>query len=191
MLSGREVYGGFLAKAALTVSVDAEQAGDRLAQLINDKNLRLSMAEKARVRLRTTYDWKNIIPAYENLWADMAARRAASPPQKIKWPSALPTLPDPYTMYRSYPTTQLHEGDRLTLIASMDQIKALWQHEINNYASDIMMPANDIYAALGWLGQAGEVTISAFFTQFPALDAPRLWRTIGWLQKLGIIRNRS
>ena len=91
VLSGREVYGGYLAKTALTVAVDAEQAGDRLAQLITDKNLRASMVEKARQRVRSIYDWQHIIPAYENLWHDLTARRreggASSAPHFPNFPT--------------------------------------------------------------------------------------------------------
>ena len=188
VLSGREIYGGFLAKAALTVAVDAEQAGDRIAQLITDKNLRASMSEKARARAHAIYDWKNIIPAYENLWRDLAARRVSSP---AKWKSALPQLPDPYTMYESYPTARLAESDKISLAASIDQIKILWRHEINMYANDVCIAPTDISALLGWLGEAGESPISALFSRFPALDKPRLWRTIAWLQKLGIVKNSA
>lgn len=188
VMSGREVYGGFLAKAALTVAVDAEQASDRLARLIGDKNLRLSMAEKARAKVKAVYDWKNIIPAYENLWRELAARREAV---KTPWKSALPQLPDPYTMYAGYPTAPLGGDNVIALAASIEQIKILWRHEINIYANDMLVAPGDISALLGWLGEAGESRISRLFERFPALDKPRLWRTIAWLQKLGIIKNSA
>ena len=190
VLSGREVYGGYLAKAALTVAVDAQQAGDRLAQLILDKNLRASMAEKARQRVRAIYDWRHIIPAYEDLWQDLAVRREKTAP-KTAWTSALPHLPDPYTMYETYPTARLSEGDYLSLAASFDQIELLLTHELNIYAHDVLMTPEDISALLSALAETGGATIAALFTRFPALDKPRLWRTVAWLQKLGIIRNSA
>jgi starch synthase len=191
VLNGREVYGGFLAKAALTTTVDAEQAGERIAQLIADKNLRASMAAKARTRCEANYDWRHIIPAYENLWRDLAQRRAKTPPPPIAWKSALPSLPDPYTMYASYPTSALAESDRITLDANFEQIKILWRHELNTYANDTLIAANDIPILLGWLSEAGEVTIGDVFGRFSALDRPHLWRTLGWLQKLGIVKNTT
>jgi glycosyltransferase involved in cell wall biosynthesis len=189
VLSGREVYGGFLAKAALTVAVDAEQAGDRLAQLIADKNLRASMAEKAQQRVRAVYDWRHIIPAYEDLWQELEIRKTVS--SSPVWKSALPQLPDPYTMYETYPTSVLSESDKLSLAASPQEIKILWQHSINIYANDILIAPNDISALLGWLGEKDGTTVEAVSAHFPAIDKPRLWRTIGWLQKLGIIKNSS
>ena len=188
ILSTRETYGGFLAKTALTVAVDTEQAAARIAQLVTDKNLRATMAAKARTRAQSTYDWRHIIPAYENIWADQAARRTSS---KTHFPSALPQLPDPYTMYATYPTSPLALSDKITLAATLDQIKLLWSHDINIYANDTMIPPTDIPALLGWLGEQGETPISALFTKFSHLDPARLWRTIAWLQKLGILANSS
>ncbi|MDR3425462.1 MAG: glycosyltransferase family 4 protein [Alphaproteobacteria bacterium] len=238
VLSGREVYGGFLAKAALTVAVDAEMAAERLAQLIVDKNLRHAMAEKARARVKAVYDWRHIITAYENLWEALEEQRHRNPlplegrvregggPQKTPFSdyeqscheagknpndisqsppplpnpplkgegtyrSALPQLPDPYTMYESYPTTRLNKMDRLSLSASIEQIKTLWQHDINTYASDVLIAPQDITALLAFFGENTDATIESAFARFPKLEKPRLWRTLAWLLKLGIVKNSS
>ncbi len=187
IVSGREIYGGFLAKAALTVSVDAVQAGDRIAQLIEYPSLRASMIEKARARVRQQYDWRGIIPAYEDFWSEMEKRRHALKFRKEKYASALPQLPDPYTMYKAFPSGAFSEADRISLIASVDDIKMLWQHRINIYANDVMIAPMDISALLGWLGERDGAKIGDVFARFPALDKPRLWRTLAWLHKLGIV----
>jgi alpha-maltose-1-phosphate synthase len=188
VLSGREVYGGFLAKTALTVAVDAEQAGDRIAQLIMDKNLRIKMSQKALERAKFRYDWRHIIPAYENLWQDLAMRRKTTAPKKPTWKSAFPQLPDPYSMYATYATTALQEGDKISLGVSLEQSKILLVHEINSYANDTMLGASDIAALLTWLGESGETTIAAALARF-SKDKPRVWRSLGFLQKLGIVKN--
>jgi alpha-maltose-1-phosphate synthase len=190
VLSEHEVYGGFLAKAALTVAVDAQQAGDRIAQLIKDKNLRASMAQKARTRVRATYDWKNIIPAYENLWKELEAQRGplGVKAKKSRYASAMPVLPDPYTMYAAYPTAALSKNDKMSLAASAEQMKILFAHDLNAYAHDVLLPPLDISALLGWIGENKETSIAEAFARFPELDKPSLWRTIAWLQKLGIVK---
>ncbi len=191
IVSGHEVYGGFLAKAALTVSVDAMQAGDRLAKLIADKDLRKSMADKARIRARKVYDWRHIVPAYEDLWEELEARRKTLDIRKETYFSALPQLPDPYTMYKAFPTAALSEADNISLTASPDQIKVLWQHKLNLYANDVFIAPQDISALLGWLGERKDIAIGEVFSAFRGLDKPRLWRTIAWLQKLGIVTNHA
>ncbi len=185
--SGREIYGGLLARAAATVMVDVDQAVERILLLVNDKNLRTRMIEKARARVRAIYDWRHIIPAYENLWAEQVARRKANPPPKKQWKTALPQLPDSYAMYEAYPTRSLTLNDKIILAASSDEIRVLWAHAMNTYAHDMLVSANDVTALIGWLGQKN-VTIQAVFDHFPALDRPSLWRTIGWLLKLGIVK---
>ena len=92
-------------------------------------------------------------------------------------------------MYASYPTAHLQEADRISLVASVEQIRILWQSELNTYGHDMFLTAADVTGLLGWLVGAGEVTIAAVFAQFSGFDKPRLWRTLGWLQKLGIIKN--
>ncbi|MDR3448407.1 MAG: glycosyltransferase family 4 protein [Alphaproteobacteria bacterium] len=188
VLSGREVYGGFLAKAALTVAVDTEQAAERIAQLIEDKNLRATMADKARARAKATYDWKHIIPAYENLWDELATKRRATPPPAQKWAAALPTLPDPYTMYEAYPTACLSEGDRLALAATFEDIRLLWEHPLNMYANDVFIAPAELSGLIGRLAEKGPLKIGDIMQQFPVLERARLWRTLGWLLKLGIFR---
>lgn len=188
VLSGREIYGGFLAKTALTVAVDAGLAGERLAQLIGDKNLRASMAEKAKARVRAVYDWKQIIPAYENLWDELSARRNAAAKEEKKFLSALPQLPDPYAMYETYPTATLGEEDRLTLTGSFDQLKTLLDYTINTYAHDVLAAPQDVSAFLIWLSKNAGATISTAFTNFPSIKRTAFWRTIGWLQKMGIVK---
>jgi glycosyltransferase involved in cell wall biosynthesis len=189
VLNGREFFGGFLAKTALTVAVDVEQAGDRLARLMRDKNLRASMADKARARVKAVYDWRHIIPVYEDLWRDLAARRAAAPPVKPVWHAAQPSLPDPYTMHEGYPTAWLREDDRLCLALPLERIAPLLNHDINMTAHDVLITPDAITALLVFLSRTREPTIATVFAAFPALDKPRLWRTVAWLQKLGIVKN--
>ncbi len=164
LLNEREMYGGFLAKAALSVAVDQNKAGGILARLITDKNLRLSIADKAKKRVKAVYDWKNIIPAYEALWKENAAKRNAV---KKVWPTLLPQAPDPFAMYAAYPSRALNENDKLTLTASMDVIRRLWNHEINVLGLDVMLTPEDTTKLIGHVGTQGESSIAAVFAAFP------------------------
>lgn len=189
VLSGREVYGGFLAKTALTVAIDEDQAADRLAQLIARPDLRRALAEKAKTRLLATYDWKRVIPAYEALWKTQETQKNAdAAAAKDPYSSALPQLPDPYTMYASYPTTALCEDDVLTAVENTQRLASLLRYSINTYAHDVLAPPQSVSALLDWLQKERRTKISAAFSRFPEIDKPRLWRTLGWLQKLGLLK---
>jgi hypothetical protein len=85
----------------------------------------------------------------------------------------------------------MQEDDRLSLVADIDQIKILWQHEINVYANDILVSPSDVSSIVGWLSDNDGVGIGALFGHFSKLEKPRLWRTLAWLQKLGIVKNSA
>ncbi len=189
LLSGHELYGGYLAKTALSTAIDQEMAADCIATLIRDKNLRKSMADKARARARDIYDWKKIIPAYENFWQEMSDKRRRDNEGKAKtvWASLPPQAPDPYTMYAAYPTEAFNPQNRVRVIASADQIRMLFKHEINVFGVDVMMPPDETMRLISAISQHGEMTIAELL-RLSSRDAASLWRTLGWLIKLGILR---
>jgi hypothetical protein len=190
LLTGREMYGGYLAKSALSVAVDIDMAVDALVTLINDKNKRIIMADKVRAKARSTYDWKHIIPAYEILWKELAARRVIekSNAKPVTWPSPLPQAPDPFTMYASYPSVPLSESTKLSVAASPDMIKKLGAHDINMFAADMMAPQEETAKIIHHISTQSNVTITDISRHFPALNHAQLWRTLAWLMKLGILK---
>lgn len=190
LLSGREIYGGFLAKTAQCVAVDQERATEAIVNLIRDPSKRKDMATKARARVRATYDWRHIIPAYEDLWTELAAQRHqqgalfAAP----HWPSALPQAPDPFTMYASYPSSSFQELGTVRMIVSFDTVSKLWQHDINTLGLDVLLPLELITKILHQIAQQAPSLLKDLLSECPAPDRPALWRTLGWLIKLGILQ---
>ena len=186
LLGNREIYGGFLAKTALSVAVDHRQAADALVKLIESPALRQSMAEKAKRRL-PDYAWPTIIAAYEALWGEQAARRKAACVPNIDWPAVPPHAPDPFRMYAAYPTRALRESDRVTITASSGEIKNLWGHEINVLAFDMMIAPDEVAPLINWIAAEGSPSIGSILQQFPTYNRERLWRTLAWMLKLGMV----
>jgi hypothetical protein len=190
LLSGKEMYGGFLAKSALCVAVDHMQAAEDIVTLIKNKNLRRSIAEKAKTRVKATYDWKYIIPAYEALWDELAAKRRLVQAQNTpkSWNVALPQVPDPFTMYAGYPTAYLSEAHHLSVIASPEMIKKLWSHDINVFGIEMMIHPDQATQLINFVSTKGSAKIADILVQFASQNSDQLWRTIAWLAKLGILR---
>jgi hypothetical protein len=157
-------------------------AAAALKILIEDKNTRRQMTEKARAKAQNTYDWRYIIPAYEALWRELSEKRRAG--NNRTWP----LVPDPFTMYASYPTAALKESNRLHIIASADIIRSLLSHDINLFGLDVMIAPDDITKLISAVSAHNGIPIGDIFAQFPAADRAALWRTLGWLIKLGIAR---
>jgi len=190
LLDKRELYGGFLARAALSVAVDHAIAAEALVALIDNPEQRLRMAEKAKQRL-PHYDWRSIIGAYEALWKELAAQRqaaAVAPRPDEPWPAVPPQAPDPFAFYAAFPTGPLKPEHTIVVAASTEEIKMLWRHEMNVLAADTMLAPDDITAVLNWIAAQGRPSLGNIIKQFSALDPSRLWRTLAWLAKLGIAR---
>ncbi len=184
LLDQREVYGGFLAKTAQCVAVDTAKASKAVVTLINNPDLRHSMAAKAKQRAKDIYDWRHIIPAYEALWRKQAARNTAQAALPA-YPSALPQAPDPFTMYAAYPSASLHPDGKLRLITDKASIEKLWRHDINTLAMDVLLPPDQIMALIRYVAAHPDAVIGSI--PQPTDDAPRFWRSLGWLIKLGIL----
>ncbi len=193
LAKGREVYGGFMAKSAHCVAVDQDVAAEKLALLIRNPDLRRAMGSRAHNRVRPTYDWRTVIADYQSLWHEMSERRlreqAGKPRQS--WPYAMPQVPDPFTMYAGFPTSALQKTDRLSVVATMAEIKGLWSHGMNVLAMDIMLPPDKTTELINAIAAAKQPTIGDILTVFPHDNEPRLWRTIAWLLKLGVLRRTS
>lgn len=191
LLTGRDLYAGYLAKAATTVAIDQEQAAQSLVTLINNPDLRASFASRAKAKVRQIYDWRNIIPQMEDHWEQMAAQRKRdrAAATRTNWSAIPPQAPDPYAMYASYPTMELNEADQITINATNDDVRKLWRHELNVFSLDIMMQPDRVLELINKLAKSGNATIGELKENFIRADEEsRYWRTIAWLMKLGIIR---
>jgi hypothetical protein len=94
-------------------------------------------------------------------------------------------------MYAAYPSRALDPADKISVAASPEDIRRLWSHEINVLALDVMLPPEETTKLVKHISLTGTVTIGELFTAFPGTDRDRLWRAVGWLLKLGILRLES
>lgn len=180
MLGGREMYGGVLAQIAQTAVVDHQAAGLAIARLIEDPNLRKSMAEKAKVRL-PNYDWSKLIPVYENMWGEQADRRKAQNQIRTVHPHAA----EPYAMYKDFPTRALSENDELKLVMKTDEIGVLLQHKMNTLAAGTMLEQSALLTLMNAF--TGGAQIKEAFMALRGQENARVWRSISWLMKLGVL----
>lgn len=152
--------------------------------MIKEPDLRKRLAQKAKERL-PIYDWKSVIPAYEEVWAQQKARRQNIKPLKLVHPHAA----DPCAMYSAFPTRALGAGDVLSLALPQDDINKLLQHSMNTLAMGVLVPVSSLTILMNVF--AKEVTASTAFTVLDGEDPARIWRTLCWLVKLGILNKKQ
>lgn len=182
---GYEAYAG---GAALLTAVDVGDAGEALATLFADPDLRRRMGAAGRARAHDVFDWRVVIPQYQALWAELARRRAAAPEQP---PRENPYRPDPFRMFAAYPTAALAPDDEVSLdrpLAEGEATELLGRASVRQPAA--RLPSSDEVEALVAYLAAGPCTVGALLEEVPAERRAFLERGLLWLAKFGILRLR-
>lgn len=113
-LTGVDSYAQYCALASAMTEIDLPALTEAIVALAVDPGLRARMGQAAQARARSVYDWANVIPQMQDLWAELALRRhAAQARAEAAIPrAALPVAPSPFAMFGAYPTRQggLDEG---------------------------------------------------------------------------------
>lgn len=125
---GVSTYDRYIGAASQVTAVSVEAAADAVVTLARDPERLRAMGQAARARAMAEYDWGRIIPAYQELWAELAARRTSaeeSAPPDPKAPA--PNRVDPFLMFHKHATTNLGEGKAIRLVdaGSLERVLSL------------------------------------------------------------------
>ncbi len=96
-------YNQFIGLASQMTVVDVKQMTDAFEALFNSPDLRRKMGRAGQKRAKSHLDWKQVIPKYEDLWAELDERRAVANSTVPVRPNS-PEVPDPTRMFANYPS---------------------------------------------------------------------------------------
>ncbi len=190
---GIDSYVQYCASASAMTEIDMPELTARILDLARNPDLRRKMGQAGAKRAREVYDWAQIIPQMQDLWAEQDALRLASGAQSRRYaPEGLPVAPSPTALFGGYPTeTAGFAGIRfvatdLTGRASLAKVLA-----VRNYQGlKRMFAAPDHIAAV----------LAAVAAQHPGgssladlevatgLRGPGIERVLIWLLKYDFIR---
>jgi alpha-maltose-1-phosphate synthase len=190
-LVGEEPYGSYLAASSQTTAVDVAATTEALAALAADTELRHRLGAAGAARADAVYDWRHIVPAYETLWEELAARRARAIESAERPPTrpAHPSRPDPYKMFAGFATSQLALTDRLEIaVSSLDAINALLEHRMNMFTPEVLLDGEKIAALIQAAKREPGISAAELVAALAPNDRPRVLRTAAWLLKLGYLR---
>jgi glycosyltransferase involved in cell wall biosynthesis len=177
--------------AAQITALDTVAAATALTTLIDDPDLRQRMGAAGRARARETFDWPVIVRAYQRLWAELAAIRAAAPEAVPLLPgrAARPLAMDPFALFREFPTRFLAAGTRIALSPGVDVAAALAMGRLAIAAPvrAILLDDDGLAHLVRRLGQ-GPASVRELADLFPAAIREPVWFTLGWLCKMGLAR---
>jgi len=188
--SGRYSYGGYIGRAAQFTAVDPDLVADAYTRLISDDDLRKHMGKAGQAHARSRFDWSVIIPEYEALWTELAARRATDTEIAPVAPRASMDLlrDDPYRLFEGYPSDLIDMQmtvRRRTTDAAMDN---LLRFEINSAVSGLLPEAAQTRALLAALPDGGTpVSVGELIAAAGAEPVAAL-RAILWFAKLGAVK---
>ena len=193
--AGLDNYDQMIGITSLATAVDIDACADALARLATDRELRHRQAAAGRARARRLYDWRVVIAAYQDLWKELAAVRAAGPGVALRNPreTASVAFPDPFTVYRHYPSALLGP-DTLVAVRRADaatELARLREGRLNLHATlrHAFLSAPETDDLLSRLA-SGPQRAADLAAAFP--DARRkLVRTLLWLGKFDLVEFRT
>lgn len=182
-------YGVSLMGAAQSTVIDIARCAEAIALLANDDEKRRAFGANGRERARSVYDWRHIIPRYEELWREQTMRRQTmtlKPPLPKNWQAAHLGYPNPWKMFESFPTRHLAHGQQIRIAMETHDIDRLMQHEMNFFLPDLILPQLMMMQLIDAIRKAEAPRIVDILSPFPASQHDRLWRCIGWMLKHGV-----
>lgn len=181
-----DIYCGYSSQA---VALDSESLTQAYGRLIGDASLRKTMGENARRRAEQAFDWQVIFRRYQDLWSELNERRRADPDLWPALPNTVPDRPDPFRLFRSYPTRTLNDETQLSLAAaSARELVAQYRRlGINRFAIASLPTPEEFDRILDGIG-ASQVAAGDIAGMFDAGRRAQIMRGLAWLCKMDILR---
>ena len=184
-------YDHYCWAAAASTSVDLQDLTEIMSRLVENPDLRRQMGEAGRQRAREVFDWPVIYRQYQDLWADLNARRAAAvadPEVAARLRTAPPAAAsrlDPFLAFGHYPTHQIAAATILTIApgATVADLQAALGQAL---FSELPAPAAQLETLYN-LAAAGPLAVHDAAIRMSA-SLPTIARAAGVLAKIGVVR---
>ncbi|MBM85570.1 MAG: glycosyl transferase, group 1 [Rhodospirillaceae bacterium] len=186
---GLDTYDRFIGATSLSTVTDIEGCAEALHRLCADNELRAHQSAAAIARARSSYDWRVVVHAYQELWSELAELRCSAQGLSIRDhtdQSARNDFPDPFDMFQGHPTSLL-QPDTLVCLKSPDPIGDIAQFregELHTFVAHAFLSDAETDAILTGLCD-GPRKVSSF-DAFER-DRRKCMRTLLWLGKFDLV----
>jgi len=187
-------YQTYVGTASQFTAVDVDEAARALLDLILSPQLRAHMGAAAKLRAQQVFDWSQVIPAYQVLWADMNARRLAAPATlQNRSQAENPWRLDPFRMFASYPTEHLTP---MTIVAATPgatdaALKALLKSPLVRFGMPFLPLAHELETLVFRLAGERQMTVGDILAFYPLPRRNRIERSLLMLAKYGMVSIRA
>jgi len=199
-----DTYDMYCGHSSSLVAVHAQKLTQAFIELFQSPELRKKMGEAGRLRATQDYDWRAIIPRYEELWDEqtkirLAAKKAreegAKKSGKPLAPSVWPARLDPTIGFANYPTQHLTLATELALTESSaeEAMLKLGQYKelaMVNYAHFVFPTDEEVLSVFEVAEKHYPNSCSAeeLIVGATAQRRPYVLRGLAWLCKLGLLQ---
>lgn len=181
-------YDRFIGYISLMTAVDIEPTAHAISTLARDPNRRHVMAEAAKNRARTVYDWSVIIPLYQELWRELAARRerdSETAPPKQNSPN--PYMPDPVEAFADHASEVLSFDHRIHRLMAPGAIETLFDVEAHTYGAEAFLKRDEVHGLIASLEAGPVVTVREALDSISPDRKVVAVRTLLWMAKFGAL----
>lgn len=165
-LTGDLTYPQYSTRLSSMTAIDVDKMADAFAELARNTDLRQRMGRAAQQRAKQVYDWANIIPVMQDLWAELAQIRRSS---KGRHTRANPVGPLPFDLFASYASAPpVSRSEAFLVTGTVQQLRAIYQAR---RVGKIGAPFEKV--------ETLERILSAMVGK-PAMDITTLAKSLGW-----------
>jgi glycosyltransferase involved in cell wall biosynthesis len=183
-------YEAYVGAVCQFTAVDMDETVQAMIDLIQNPNLRTRLGRAAHQFAVQNFDWRAIIPKYEELWKELIARRKAQQTPQSRNLAENPWRLDPYHLFSPYPSEWLTQNSlvRLNPGSTIEDAKRLLDTTLINFAGFLLPHVNDVETIVAALSRTRQAQVRDLLAAIPAGRRSRAERGILFLAKYGIVK---
>ena len=189
--NGWITYDQYVGGASQLTAVDIGEAAKALLDLIEDPDLRKRMGDAGRSRARHIFDWSQIIPQYEAMWAEMTEDRLAAPAGQMA-PRNLAPNPrrlDPFHLFGGYPSEWLSPTTMVMLTPgqSLQTLETLISMRLTTHGGSALPSVPELKRMVDRLTHHRQISAGELANGFPEGRRALVQRGLLYLAKYDVV----
>jgi len=189
-ISGVDTYDVYIAGVSQLCFVDLAQVTNWLVRLSNDASLRKKLGAAGRKTVEASFDWKAVLPRYQEVWGEQSGHLARARKKK-KAPSLAAARHDPARTFAGFPSHALAGKSKLARGPHFAQWGEL-PRKPGIIFNAMLLTGNANYLTLQQIfHKDNAVTIENVLRNFPDAERAVVLRTLHWAVKVGLLSLRS
>ncbi len=182
-------YQAYAGQLAQHTAVDVGAAARGLADLAASPDLRRRMGAAGRERVRQTFDWKQVVIGYRDLFDSLAERRRQAPAPSLS-PRLNPVHGDPFRDHGSFATLSLTADTQIAVRPGIDPATdpaLISGVTLDAYGEAWRLGRADLIPLVEGLRDAGWRRVGDLLATVPPPARARTTYGLVWLCKMGVL----